>query len=67
MTSGTGRAVKRPALTPDIMPNIRDSVLLVEDAKNALDRYCWNKIQLKDAINSAKYFINLAEQELDKP
>lgn len=44
------------------MPQVRDSLLYLEDAKKALSREVWNKTQLEDAIRSAEHFIQRAKE-----
>jgi hypothetical protein len=50
------------------MPQIRAALLLVRDAKDALDRACvaWNRTQLELALNSASRLIREARAALEK-
>lgn len=44
------------------MPQVRDAILYLEDAKKALSREVWNSTQLEDAIRSAEHFIQKAKE-----
>ena len=61
-------------LPPSPSPDIQGALLTLNDAGAALQRgqAAWNRSQLTDAIRSARYFLDLAEGELnhsktDKP
>lgn len=49
---------------PPPVPEIRNALSIINDAKNALSRECWNRRQIVDAIHSAEFFINIAKSEL---
>ena len=51
---------------PPSMVEVRDALLSVRDAKQALERaeQCWNAVQLEDALRSAKFFIDDARKRL---
>ena len=56
-----------PIPPPPPTPEIRQSILYLDDAKAALSRNIWNMGQLKDAIHSAKIFIEAAELAANIP
>ncbi len=53
-------------LTPPPMPDVAASQLHDKDAARALERALagWNRLQLIDALESAKVFISAAEKAL---
>lgn len=53
----------RPPPPPPV-PEVREALLHIDDAKAALSRSIWNKAQLADAIRSAEFFIALAKEKL---
>lgn len=52
---------------PPPMPQVRDALIHIADAKLALERNVWSVTQLRDVIRSAEYFIELAKNSIDKP
>ncbi len=54
----------RPAPPPPPMPDVYNALQHLNDAKAALNRYCWNRAQVEDALRSAEHFITLAKESL---
>lgn len=56
-----------PPPPPPPMPAVQPALLCIQDAKEALSRYVWNKPQLEDAIRSAEFHIARAKSAIDSP
>ncbi len=52
---------------PPPMPDIREALLRVWDLQAAASRAgaCWNRTQLKDALRSARHFLDAADKALE--
>ena len=57
-----------PLKQPPPMPCVKDSHRFLSDARDALNRGLrgWNIVQVKDAIHSARFFIDQAESTLNQ-
>lgn len=51
---------------PPPMPDVRGALLLVRDLSKAVQRAskAWNKTQLRDAMQSVRYFVDFIEKDL---
>lgn len=60
------QTVKIEITHPPSLVEVRDALLAVQDAQQALLRAeaCWTAPQLEDALRSAKFFINEASKRL---
>lgn len=58
----------KPEFIPAPMPQVRVALLSVRDLQEAADRAAkaWNLTQLRDALRSVRYFLELAESSLEK-
>jgi hypothetical protein len=57
----------RIGLVPTPMPDVQKALLYVPDAEAALLRAkcAWNATQMRDALRSARFFIDKAEEQFD--